>query len=355
MNFSVNNSKVLAKLVSKLKEQSILKKILCIDGGGIRGILPAYILAHLEKIACKESGDDNIRIAHLFDLLSGTSAGGILTALYLTPSSTPGMPAYSASRILELFTELGPLIFRKSFSYFMRSAGGLLRSRYSEDALYDFSKKFIGDVYISEVMKDCLITAYDLSSRKALLFSRYATTKYGDMADYGLSDIACATSAAPSYFIPARLFARDKGERHLVDGGVYANNPSMCSYVEAVKIWPGISLEDIFMLSLGTGKVVTPYHHCNTRHFGYIHWLNPILDILMSSVAETTDYQIKQLFNVSGVPGNYVRIEPPVLTADSRIDNASPSNIRRLQSAAQSFIDHNSILLDNLATSLIKN
>jgi hypothetical protein len=64
---------------------------------------------------------------------------------------------------------------------------------------------------------------------------------------------------------------------------------------------------------------------------------------------------MKQLFNISGVPEHYVRIEPPVLTADSRIDNASPSNIRRLSSAAQSFIDHNSILLDNLATSLIKN
>jgi patatin-like phospholipase/acyl hydrolase len=151
------------------------------------------------------------------------------------------------------------------------------------------------------------------------------------------------------------MFARDKGERHLVDGGVYANNPSMCSYVEAAKIWPGISPESMFMLSVGTGKVVKPYHHCKTRHFGYIHWLNPILDILMSSVAETTDYQMKQLFNISGVPEHYVRIEPPVLTADSRIDNASPSNIRRLSSAAQSFIDHNSILLDNLATSLIKN
>jgi patatin-like phospholipase/acyl hydrolase len=335
-----------------------LKKILSIDGGGIRGILPAAILAHLEKRLQLEMRDQQVRIADCFDLLSGTSAGGILTCLYLVPQErgkTPLRPKYSADYIHQLYCTLGPVLFKRPFSYLLRSGFGLFRSRYNEDALYDFSKKIIGDSYISEVMKDCLITSYDLSSRKALLFSRYSAHKYGEMADYKLCDIACATSAAPSYFVPAQIFAKDNGSRHLVDGGVYAGNPAMCSLVEAIKLWPQESISNFRMLSIGTGKVIRPYQYNRTKHFGYIHWLHPILDILMSSVSETVDFQMQQIFMINGVPEKYTRIEPPILTADIRIDNASIKNIETLQSAAKNYIDHNSPLFDTICKSLLQN
>ncbi len=332
-----------------------MKKILSIDGGGIRGVLPAAILAHIEKRIAQETNNPNLAIADCFDLLAGTSAGGILVALYLTPEkeSNCSRPKYNAQQILELYAQLGPVLFKKSFGYFFRSVGGLIRSRYSEDALYDFSKKIIGDSYISEVMKDCLITAYDISSRKALLFSKFATTKYGNMADYKLCDIACATSAAPSYFIPAQIFAKDGGSRHLVDGGVYAGNPAMCALVEAIKIWPQEKISNFYMLSIGTGKALKPYHYNKTKHFGYLHWLHPILDILMASVSETVDYQMQQIFTINGVAQSYRRIEPPMLTADLKIDNASAKNMKKLMSAAQNYIDHNATLLDSICHSII--
>lgn len=333
-----------------------LKLILSIDGGGIRGILPAEILAHLEKRVRKESGDDNLRIAHCFDLLAGTSAGGILTALYLTPDpNNPKMPKYDAAYIAELYSELGQRLFKKSPAYILRSAAGLIRARYDEEPLYKFAREVIGDIYISELFKDCLITAYDLSSRKALLFSKYSTQKYGEMADYKLCEIACATSAAPSYFIPAAVKARDGGGRNLVDGGVYAGNPSMCALVEAIKIWPGVAVEELHMVSIGCGKVVRPYHHSKTRHFGYLQWLNPILDILISSVAETTDYQVMQMFHLAGALKNYTRIEPSILNADPRIDNIKPENIKRLKSAAKNYIDHNAIIADSLCNLVLNN
>lgn len=339
-----------------------MKKILSIDGGGIRGVLPAAILAHIEKRLIQQENNLDLKIADCFDLLAGTSAGGILVALYLTPNKNSDLgktssrrPKYSAQEVLDYYSELGPILFKHSFSYFFKSVAGLIRSRYSEDALYDFSKKIIGDSYISEVMKDCLITAYDLSSRKALLFSKFATQKYGYMADYKLCDIACSTSAAPSYFIPTQIFAKDGGARHLVDGGVYAGNPSMCALVEAIKIWPQERVSNFSMLSIGTGKVIKPYHYKKTKHFGYIHWLNPILDILMASVSETVDYQMQQIFSINGVSQNYTRIEPPILTADAKIDNAGAKNMRRLHSAAQNYIDHNAPLLDSICNSIVNN
>ena len=331
-----------------------VKTILSVDGGGIRGVLPAAIISHLERRLQTENKNPELRIADFFDLMSGTSAGGILTCLYLTPKNgtIDNRPKYTAKEILDFYTELGPLLFKRTPAYLLKSGFGLFRSRYSEDALYEFSNKIVGDAYISGVLKDCLITAYDLSSRKALLFSRYSTSKYGDMADYKLCDIVKSTSAAPSYFIPCQIFAKDKSPRHLVDGGVYANNPAMCTIVEAKKLWPSTNVSDYFMISAGTGKVIKPYHYHKTRHFGYIHWLNPILDILMSSVAETVDYQAQQLFNINDVPDNYIRIEPPLLTADIRIDKASKSNIRKLESAARHYIDHNSQLFDTLCKRL---
>jgi patatin-like phospholipase/acyl hydrolase len=327
----------------------IMKKILSLDGGGIRGIIPAAILAHLEARLQREHSDNNLRLAEWFDLMAGTSTGGILTCLYLTPSEAePSKPKYSASQILDFYLELGPVLFHRSFGQLLFSGIGVFKSRYSEDALYNFSKKIMGDNYISGVMKDCLITSYEMSTRRALFFSKYNVKKYGQMADYKLSDIARATSAAPTYFTPAQIFASDKTPRHLVDGGVFANNPAMCAYVETVKIWPELSVRDLFMLSVGTGKNVKPYFWEKTHKWGYLNWLEPVIDILTSSVAETVDFQMQQLFSAAGVRENYIRIEPPLLSADSRMDNASPKNIRELSNAAQYFIDHNSAVFDSI-------
>ncbi|MEN6619430.1 MAG: patatin-like phospholipase family protein [Rikenellaceae bacterium] len=326
-----------------------MKKILSLDGGGIRGILPAAILAHLEARMQTIRSDENLRLAECFDLLAGTSTGGILTCLYLTPDKAePLKPKYSAAQILDFYLELGPVLFHRSFRQLMLSGLGLFSSRYSEDALYEFSKRLMGDNYISEVLKDCLITAYEMSTRKALLFSKYNVKKYGMMADYKLCDIARSTSAAPTYFSPAKIFARDNTSRHLVDGGVYANNPAMCALVEAVKLWPDEGIKHYSLISVGTGKAIKPYFWDKTHKFGYTSWLEPIIDVLTASVAETVDFQMQQLFSASGVPDSYIRIEPPLLSSDSRMDNASPKNIRALQNAAQSYIDHNSAIFDRL-------
>ncbi|MDD4058667.1 MAG: patatin-like phospholipase family protein, partial [Bacteroidales bacterium] len=177
-----------------------MKKILTIDGGGIRGVIPAAILANLEERLRNSSGNRELRLADCFDLLSGTSTGGILSILYLSPKR------YSGAQILEFYRELGPKLFHKSFSYKLASGFGLFSSRYKEDALYDFAKRILGDATISEVAKDCLITSYEMTSRKALLFTKSDTRKYGSMADYKLCDIVRATSAAPTYFPPARVY-----------------------------------------------------------------------------------------------------------------------------------------------------
>ncbi len=328
-----------------------MKRVLSIDGGGIRGILPAVILSNIEKRAQLIHNNRELRIADLFDIIAGTSTGGILTSLYLTPGEN-SRPKYNANQIVDLYKELGPILFQRSFLKKLKSLGGLKSCRYSNEALIEFSYKTIGDKYISEAIKDCLITSYDISSRKALLFSKYSQKKYEDMAQYRIADIAVATASAPGYFSPYRVFAKDGGSRTLIDGGVYANNPTSCALVECFKIWPESTPKDIYILSIGTGKVIKPYYYNNAKKFGFLRWAVPILDIMMSSTAETVDYQIDQIFNIFNSSNNYIRIEPKMLDADSRIDNASNKNIERLINAANNYIDHNSHTLDNIVNSL---
>lgn len=325
------------------------KMILSLDGGGIRGIITATILAHLEESVRRISGNEDIRISDCFDLLSGTSTGGILVCLYLTPSvENPSRPRYTALQIRDFYRDMGPVLFKRSFFYRISSGFGLFKSRYSEENISVYCKKYFGDCWISQVINDCLVTSYEMDNRKALLFSRYNVLKYGDTADYRLADIARATSAAPTYFSPAKISARDNTQRHLVDGGVYANNPAMCAFVEAVKLWPDTSVKDYFMVSVGTGKAEKSYQWEKTHKYGYLRWLEPVIDILTSSVSETVDFQMRQLFSANCVPDRYIRMEPPLLNSDSRMDNVSAKNILALMDCAERYIENNYSLLESL-------
>ncbi len=317
-----------------------MKQILSIDGGGIRGVIPATIIAYIEQQLQHELGSKDVRICDFFDLFAGTSTGGILAALYITPDKT-GKPKYSANEVLDFYRELGPTLFDLKFWQKIRSGFGFLGSKYSEEPLEKFASKIFGNTYMSEVLRDCLIASYDMSSRKAHFFSKYSTGKYGTSADYTLADVVRSTSAAPTYFKPAYIKAKDNSLRHLVDGGVFANNPAMCAYVEAIKLWKGVQPADEFILSLGTGKIERPYTYENTSRYGYLQWLFPILDVLMSSVAEVVDFQVRQIFELAQVPQNYIRMEPQLIGCSIRMDNASPRNIKALESVAQRYIDHN--------------
>lgn len=327
--------------------------ILSIDGGGIRGVIPATILAYLESRLQTKLNNNSVRIADFFDLFAGTSAGAILTTLYLLPNEVTGRPCYSAQEIQTLYKDLGPKIFKRTFVHKIKSGFGLFSSLYPHKELEKFASDIFAENTVNVLLKDFLISSYDIERRKALFFSKVSVRKYGSSATYKIKDILRAATAAPTYFSPALIYDAAKTHRHLIDGGVFANNPSMCAYVEAIKLWPGVMPKDEFILSLGTGKVEIPYLYKKMVKLGVVGWLLPIIDILMSSVSEVVDYQTQQIFTLNGVQDNYKRIEPPLLNADSRMDNASPKNIRALINATESFIEHNEQLFDKIISEII--
>ena len=150
-------------------------RILSLDGGGIRGIIPASVMLFVENKLQSLTDNPNARIADYFDLIVGTSTGGILTCFYLTPNPDykPGDPSckYAANTALELYSKKGHQIFNES-----KYKGGFARRMFNA-ALYNpsnikriFLNEF-GDLKMSDLLKPCLVTTYNVKTRMPHLFS----------------------------------------------------------------------------------------------------------------------------------------------------------------------------------------
>ncbi len=337
-----------------------LTRILSIDGGGIRGILPGQILVALEEKLKKFDTNPDARIADYFDLIAGTSTGGILACMYLTPTDKKNKrPKFSAKKAVELYLNRGDEIFDVSLWQKVRSVGGITDEKYSADELEEALDDYIGELKLSELVKPCLVTSYDIKRRKGHFF-RSHKAKIEESYDFLVKEAARATSAAPTYFEVARVKSVDKQVYPLIDGGVFVNNPSLCAYSEARtwefdadRIKPTAS--EMMILSLGTGGSDKSFEYKKAKDWGAIQWIVPIIDIMMSGVADTVDYQLDQIYKAVDKPEQYLRISPKLFTADSGMDNASTENLEKLRIDGEKNADDFNDKLTEFAKMLIEN
>jgi patatin-like phospholipase/acyl hydrolase len=303
----------------------------------------------------QRTGDKNVALADYFDLIAGTSTGGILTCFYLLPPAEGEAKhsRYSANEAIELYTKRGKEIFKKKTSFF-----GLANEIYPTTGLENILKEKMGDITFAQTRKSCIITAYDITERKAVLFTS-PQARQNSVHNYLLRDVARATSAAPTYFEPAAVQSLGKAMLYLVDGGMYANNPTMCAWVEANKstyaqcAYPEI--KDLYIVSIGTGKEKQKYNYKKAKDWGLLGWARPVVDILLSSSAEVINYQMHQLFKVAKCSENYVRLDPALGKAKPDMDNVKDENIKNLQDAGYNFIQNNLTQLDKIVDKLLEN
>jgi uncharacterized protein len=343
-------------------------RILSIDGGGIRGIIAARVLVKLEEMLQRKSGRADARIADYFDLIAGTSTGGILACLLLCPagsadadadSASPGTPCpkYSAKDALDLYLERGPQIFHAPLWHRIRAAGGLNDERYPADGLERAADDYFGDVRLRQLLKPCLVTAYDIQRRRAHFFTQHDAHREGK--DYRVCDVVRATSAAPTYFECANIHSETGVPYPLIDGGVFANNPALCAYAEArsglaraLELSEGPTAKDMLILSLGTGQLTRRYPYAKAKDWGAIGWMRPLFDILLAGVAETVDYQIRQIYDAVGAPHQYLRIQPELAEAEEDLDNADAGNLIRLTQIGTEIAEAKDADLDRFAAQL---
>ena len=277
-------------------------RILSLDGGGIRGVASAYMLKEIEKIL-EENKQPPIR--EYFDMIAGTSTGSILTA---------GLAlGYSSKKLIDLYQEHGLKIFpyQKLFDlnrWQLLLKYGLSAPKFSNQGLIEvltekldkFKKSDGSYVTIKEVGGDekkpiIVILAYDTTYRNTTLFTNYQTPEEGKRwySNIPVWKICVSSAAAPTFFPPYELknteisqdgkIQEDWSFPH-VDGGVTANNPTLCAIARAIQL--GHKLEEISVLSIGTGESKKPLTFQETQGWGLLQWGLRIPDVFMEGQAE---------------------------------------------------------------------
>jgi uncharacterized protein len=307
-------------------------RILCIDGGGIRGIIPAVIIAEIERRTGRP-------ISQLFDLIAGTSTGGIL-ALALVKPGENDRPRYTAEDVIQLYETQGRRIFSRSLLHRVVSLDGLANKKYQSGPVEKVFQQFFGDALLSEALTPVMVTSFDIQLRDAFFFRSYRAKDNKEKYDYLMRDVARATSAAPTYFEP-ELIKKGKKPYALIDGGVFANNPSMCALVDSMREFtPRPALHELFMVSLGTGtEKQRPLEFNRVKDWGVVSWAQPLLTIVFNGISDTVNYQTDLILNAAGGTRQFYRLQVEDLPRSLyQLDNASAKNIRSLKESAEKFL-----------------
>jgi len=328
-------------------------RILSIDGGGIRGIIPGQVLIALERQLKALSRDPTARIGDYFDLIAGTSTGGILTCLYLCPDvDRPERPRFSAEEAVALYFERGAKIFEIPIWHRIASAGGVADEKYPASGLEQAARDYLGDLKLSDLIRPCLVTSYDITRRRTFFFTQHDARRT-ESRNFLVRDVARATSAAPTFFECAHVTSVSGVSYPMVDGGLFANNPALCAYAEARTM--GVpTAKEMMILSLGTGDSSKAYEYDSAKDWGAIAWIRPVLDIMMSGVAETVDYQLRQMFAAVGAPERYVRVQAKLSARHADMDNAEPENLNYLKELGIETAEVNARAIEGFAKMLVQ-
>ncbi|KAL1219318.1 Patatin-like protein 2 [Cardamine amara subsp. amara] len=323
--------------------------ILSIDGGGIRGIIPAVILGFLESELQKLDGEE-ARLADYFDVVAGTSTGGLVTAM-LTAPNKEGRPLFAASEIKEFYLEHCPKIFPQNhfpFSATRKLVNSLSGPKYDGKYLHQVIQAKLGDTRLNQTLTNVVIPTFDIKHLQPTIFSSYEV-KINPLKNATLADIAISTSAAPTY-LPAHFFKTQDSngnvkEYNLIDGGVAANNPALVAIGEVTnEISRGSS--DFFpikpndygrflVISLGTGyhKSEEKFNAKNVATWGLLGWLThdnstPIIDAFTNASSDMVDFHLSAVFRALHSEANYIRIQDDTLNGDAAsVDIATVENL----------------------------
>jgi len=288
-------------------------RILSIDGGGIRGLVTTILLQRITATPGLENLLDSI------DLVAGTSTGGIL-ALGIAHG-------LDLARIRKLYAQKGPKIFDDSWLDDLVDLGRLRGAEYDNKNLRRELQKLFGKTTLGQLKKRVLITSFDLDNNdprrrswKPKLFHNFPGAN-NDRAE-PVFKVGLYTSAAPTFFPSVDGF---------IDGGVYANNPSMCALAQAQdrRYTPTPALDEVRLFSVGTG---TSLHYIKGKNhdWGFVQWAKPLIDLMMDGTVGIADYQCRQILD-----RRYHRLAP-VFPAGKTFPMDDVSKIPQLEQFAES-------------------
>ncbi|KAG5232672.1 patatin protein [Salix suchowensis] len=334
--------------------------VLSIDGGGVRGIIPGEVLSALESKLQTLDVNKDARIADYFDFIAGTSTGGLMTAMLTAPNDEK-RPKFAAEEIVKLYVEQSPYIFSDRSGHSLSKVAAkkyLLQPKYDGENLHDTIKNNLGEeLSLSETLADVIIPTFDIKHFRPTIFST-SKAKRDKSMDPSLFDICIGTSAAPCYFPP--YYFKTSQDFNLIDGGVAANNPALLAACEVMKERK-TDFNKLVILSLGTGAPDEKDRlEVGDGEWGVADWVwqddesHPLLDVLMSAADEMTEMYISNIFQYTGLEGNYTRLQANLTLKDSAMDDSGQENLENLQKIGQDLAKNNDTKLEGLARRLIE-
>lgn len=270
-------------------------QILALDGGGAKAFFTAHVLAGLER-------DLRLRIVDSFDLIAGTSAGGIV-ALALGAGLAP-------REIVERYEDLIAAVFPATRRKWWNRPSQAIAPIYDTEALRAALVGVLGDRKLGDSLKRLVIPSWDVQRGTVHIFKTPHHRRLVRDWQLPMVDIALATSAAPLYFPAARV-----DSARLIDGGVWANNPSVVAIAEAVSML-GADLAAIKALNVGTMDPIA-VHPKRLDRGGALHWARPIAQLMLSASSRGAQGTAEHLLGASGYTRFDARVPGGLYALDS--------------------------------------
>ncbi|MGP8215627.1 MAG: patatin-like phospholipase family protein [Bacteroidia bacterium] len=317
--------------------------ILSIDGGGIRGILPATFLAVLEERLQQATNKPDARLSDYFDFITGTSTGGLLACVYLTPDETDATrPRFTAKQAAEFYFAYG------GTSFAIQENTGF--HKYSPEGLEAQLRLYFKELKLSQLIKPCCITAYDLIHTEPYLFLSHKAI--GDpRSDFFVRSVIRSTTALPGVFPPSKTHCMAERPYTFIDGSIFAYNPAFFAYLQARTLFP--HAESIFLLSLGTGLATTAYTDAQTDDSTEKNWARMLANIAFDAHSDMVNFQLEHIFK-SKPDYNYIRLQPSLHGLNKEMDNVTTENIASLYKAGEGFVKSNERTLSEIVELLTR-
>ncbi|MGD1804060.1 patatin-like phospholipase family protein [Dapis sp. BLCC M126] len=319
-------------------------RILCLDGGGIRGVMPARILQKVEEQLGSPLKDH-------FDIIAGTSTGSIL-AVGIGLGKSP-------EELLNLYLEKGLQIFPYQSLFSPKRLPlifqyGLSAPKFSDEGLMAVLQEQYGEKKFPDITPDphklmdslkILVPSYDTIGRNPVIFKSWHHNSW--YAKIPLWEICLSSASAPTYF-PAHRIEQDGQVYSLIDGGVCANNPVSCAVAEAIKLLRqssnkslGDIIDEIKVISIGTGDPASPIPWEQVRGWGLIQWGLRIADVFMDAPPDIHRYVAEQIIGgtENDSQSRYIRLQLPLKEPLLKMDDARQTNLQAILNETDAYID----------------
>ena len=332
-------------------------RILSFDGGGTRGIIEAEIIRLLEeslnerrKILNEESNNEkHLYLKDAFDLIGGTSAGGILATFLTTPKKYKSSESkYTAENLVEiLYTKVESMFVPRFWS-----CGGIFGPKYRSDTLQKALENELGNDTTNNTTKPTAVLTYDLKRQRPKLITSWEKETFKKV------DAMMASAAAPSFFSPCKISAvlnrtkqsptmRELKSYNLIDGGIVANNPSQYLLDAAKKLYPNATKFEI--VSIGSGHADKPILFEDMENASIFHWAPRLPGIFINAQTVQINTNLQNTFGE-----DYIRLSPTLSREDVRLDNISKAHIEILIAKTRIYFDSQKSKIDLFINRLLE-